>query len=204
MGIISWIILGLIAGFIASKIVNKTGSGLICGPWLGIVGAVVGGFIFSGVFGMRGVTGVNIWSIIVSVIGAIIVLWVYEKVIAKTGPRREKARDGAAKGSSQPVLLDRLQAGVLTLNLNRPERLNALDAALSQALSAGVGRAGTDPECRAVLITGAGRGFCAGRTLLTAPLNPAAPAGPGPITRKGPQSADLRDLQSPKAGRLRG
>ena len=84
MGVISWIILGLIAGFIASKIVNRTGSGLILDLVLGIVGAVVGGFIFSGLFGMRGVTGVNIWSIIVSVIGAIIVLWVYEKVIAKT------------------------------------------------------------------------------------------------------------------------
>ena len=45
---------------------------------------MVGGFIFSGLFGMRGVTGVNIWSVVVSVIGAIIVLWVYEKVIAKS------------------------------------------------------------------------------------------------------------------------
>jgi uncharacterized membrane protein YeaQ/YmgE (transglycosylase-associated protein family) len=84
MGVFSWIILGLIAGFIASKILNRTGSGLIVDLALGIVGALVGGFIFSGLFGMRGVTGVNIWSIIVSVIGAIIVLWIYEKVIAKT------------------------------------------------------------------------------------------------------------------------
>ena len=84
MGIISWIILGLIAGFIASKILNRTGSGLIMDLVLGMVGAAVGGLIFSGVFGMRGVTGLNIWSIIVSVIGAIIVLWVYEKLIAKS------------------------------------------------------------------------------------------------------------------------
>ena len=84
MGVFSWIILGLIAGFIASKILNRTGSGLIVDLVLGIVGAIVGGFIFSGLFGMRGVTGVNIWSIIVSVIGAIIVLWIYEKLIAKT------------------------------------------------------------------------------------------------------------------------
>jgi uncharacterized membrane protein YeaQ/YmgE (transglycosylase-associated protein family) len=48
-----------------------------------MVGAAVGGFIFSGLFGMSGVTGVNIWSIIVSVIGAIIVVWIYEKLIAK-------------------------------------------------------------------------------------------------------------------------
>jgi uncharacterized membrane protein YeaQ/YmgE (transglycosylase-associated protein family) len=84
MGLFSWIILGLIAGFIASKILNRTGSGLIVDLVLGIVGALVGGFIFSGIFGMRGVTGVNIWSIIVSVIGAIVVLWIYEKLIAKT------------------------------------------------------------------------------------------------------------------------
>jgi uncharacterized membrane protein YeaQ/YmgE (transglycosylase-associated protein family) len=83
MGVFSWIILGLIAGFIASKILNRTGSGLILDLVLGIIGAAVGGFIFSGLFGMSGVTGVNIWSIIVSVIGAVIVLWVYEKLIAK-------------------------------------------------------------------------------------------------------------------------
>ncbi len=84
MGIVSWIILGLIAGFIASKIVNRTGAGLILDLVLGMVGAAVGGFIFSGVFGMSGVTGVNIWSIIVSVIGAIIVLWIYEALVVRT------------------------------------------------------------------------------------------------------------------------
>ena len=70
-----------------------------------------------------------------------------------------------ADTSSQPVLLDKLEGGVLTLTLNRPERLNALNAALIEALSAGIERAGTDSECRAVLITGAGRGFCAGADL---------------------------------------
>jgi uncharacterized membrane protein YeaQ/YmgE (transglycosylase-associated protein family) len=84
MGIISWIILGLIAGFIASKIVNKTGSGLILDLLLGMVGAAVGGFIFSGLFGMSGVTGLNLWSIIVSVIGAAIVLWIYEALVARS------------------------------------------------------------------------------------------------------------------------
>jgi uncharacterized membrane protein YeaQ/YmgE (transglycosylase-associated protein family) len=83
MGVISWIILGLIAGFVASKILNRTGSGLILDLVLGMVGAAVGGLIFSGLFGMRGVTGLNIWSIIVSVIGAVVVLWIYEKLIAK-------------------------------------------------------------------------------------------------------------------------
>jgi uncharacterized membrane protein YeaQ/YmgE (transglycosylase-associated protein family) len=84
MGVISWIILGLIAGFIASKILNRTGSGLILDLVLGMVGAAVGGLIFSGLFGMRGVTGLNIWSIIVSVIGAIVVLWIYEKMVARS------------------------------------------------------------------------------------------------------------------------
>ena len=70
-----------------------------------------------------------------------------------------------AEVSSQPVLLDRVEGGVLTLTLNRPERLNALNGALIEALSDGIKRVGTDPECRAVLITGAGRGFCAGADL---------------------------------------
>jgi 2-(1,2-epoxy-1,2-dihydrophenyl)acetyl-CoA isomerase len=70
-----------------------------------------------------------------------------------------------AQVSSQPVLLDRFENGVLTLTLNRPERLNALNGALIEALAAGIKRARTDPECRAVLITGAGRGFCAGADL---------------------------------------
>jgi uncharacterized membrane protein YeaQ/YmgE (transglycosylase-associated protein family) len=83
MGLISWIILGLIAGFIASKIVKRTGSGLVLDIFLGMVGASVGGLIFSGLFGMRGVTGLNIWSIIVSVIGAIVVIWIYEALLAR-------------------------------------------------------------------------------------------------------------------------
>jgi 2-(1,2-epoxy-1,2-dihydrophenyl)acetyl-CoA isomerase len=71
----------------------------------------------------------------------------------------------AAEVSSQPALLDRLEGGVLTLILNRPERLNALNAPLIEALSAGIKRAEADPDCRVVLITGAGRGFCAGADL---------------------------------------
>jgi 2-(1,2-epoxy-1,2-dihydrophenyl)acetyl-CoA isomerase len=66
---------------------------------------------------------------------------------------------------SQPVLLEKVEAGVLTLTLNRPERLNALNAALIEALAAGIVRAAAEPDCRAVLITGAGRGFCAGADL---------------------------------------
>ncbi len=70
MSIIAWIILGLIAGFIASKIVNKTGEGLLVDILLGIVGAVVGGWLFTA-FGEPGVTGFNLYSMLVAVIGAI-------------------------------------------------------------------------------------------------------------------------------------
>jgi uncharacterized membrane protein YeaQ/YmgE (transglycosylase-associated protein family) len=83
MGLISWIILGLIAGFIASKIVKRTGSGVILDIFLGMIGASVGGLIFSGLFGMSGVTGLNIWSIIVAVVGAIVVIWIYEAALAR-------------------------------------------------------------------------------------------------------------------------
>ena len=82
MGIISWLILGLIAGFIGSKIVDKTGKGLWLDIALGIVGALVGGFLFSEL-GMQGVTGLNIWSMIVAIVGAVIVLWVYHALAAR-------------------------------------------------------------------------------------------------------------------------
>ena len=71
MSIIGWIILGLIAGFIASKIVNKMGQGFLLDAVLGIVGAIVGGFIFDALGGI-GITGFNLYSMIVAIIGAII------------------------------------------------------------------------------------------------------------------------------------
>jgi uncharacterized membrane protein YeaQ/YmgE (transglycosylase-associated protein family) len=83
MGIISWNILGLIAGFIASKIVNKAGSGMYMDIALGVVGAIVGGVI-ARLVGIHGVTGLNIYSIIIAVIGSIVVLWVYHRVVART------------------------------------------------------------------------------------------------------------------------
>jgi uncharacterized membrane protein YeaQ/YmgE (transglycosylase-associated protein family) len=83
MGIISWRILGLIAGFIGSKIVNKTGQGLWLDIALGIVGAVVGGFLFSGVFGVEGITGLNVWSLIVAIIGSVVVLWGYHALAGR-------------------------------------------------------------------------------------------------------------------------
>ncbi len=82
MGIISWIILGLITGFIGSKIVNKTGSGLLMDIVLGVVGAVVGGYLVS-LTGTQGVTGLNLWSLLVAVIGAIVVLLIYRAVASR-------------------------------------------------------------------------------------------------------------------------
>jgi uncharacterized membrane protein YeaQ/YmgE (transglycosylase-associated protein family) len=79
MSILAWIVLGLVAGFIGSKLVNKTGEGLILDIGLGIVGAIVGGWLFS-VFGMSGVTGLNLYSLVVAVIGAVVFLVVYHAI----------------------------------------------------------------------------------------------------------------------------
>ena len=79
MSILAWILLGLLAGFIGSKIVNKHGEGLILDIGLGIVGAVVGGWLFR-MFGSSGVTGINLYSLAVAVVGAIVVLLVYHAV----------------------------------------------------------------------------------------------------------------------------
>jgi len=84
MSIIGWLVLGLIAGFIASKIVNKTGEGVILDIVLGIIGAVVGGFLFS-LIGAEGVTGFNIYSMLVAIIGAIVVLLIYHAVSGRRG-----------------------------------------------------------------------------------------------------------------------
>lgn len=83
MSIIAWLILGLIAGFVASKLVNKSGEGLIVDILLGIVGAVVGGYIFN-FFGSAGVTGLNIYSMIVAVVGAVVVLLIYHAVAGRS------------------------------------------------------------------------------------------------------------------------
>jgi uncharacterized membrane protein YeaQ/YmgE (transglycosylase-associated protein family) len=82
MSIIGWLILGLIAGFIASKIVNKSGEGIMLDIILGIVGAVVGGFLFS-FFGAAPVTGLNIYSMIVAIIGAVVVLIIYHAIVGR-------------------------------------------------------------------------------------------------------------------------
>lgn len=79
MSIIAWIFLGLIAGFVASKIVENRGQGLILDIVLGIVGAVVGGWIFNEL-GAAGVSGFNIYSLLVAIVGAIVVLVAYHAI----------------------------------------------------------------------------------------------------------------------------
>lgn len=82
MSILAWIILGLVAGFIASKLVNRSGSGLVLDLVLGIVGAVVGGFVFNQ-FGGAGVTGFNLYSLLVATIGAVVILMIYHLVFGR-------------------------------------------------------------------------------------------------------------------------
>ena len=82
MSIIGWIVLGLIAGFIASKIVHQQGQGILLDIVLGIVGAIVGGFVFS-LFGAAGITGFNLYSMIVAIAGSVGVLWVYHAVTGR-------------------------------------------------------------------------------------------------------------------------
>ena len=83
MSILAWIVLGLIAGFIGSKIVNRTGEGALLDIVLGVVGAVVGGFLFNQ-FGAAGVSGLNLYSLLVAVVGAVVVLFLYHLVIRGT------------------------------------------------------------------------------------------------------------------------
>ena len=82
MGILSWIILGLIAGFIGSKIVGREGQGFWLDIALGIVGALVGGFLFD-LFGASGVTGFNLYSLLVAIAGSVVVLLIYNAVMSR-------------------------------------------------------------------------------------------------------------------------
>jgi len=83
VSVLTWIVLGLIAGFIASKIVSGSGQGLLLDIVLGIVGAVLGGFLFSAI-GSTGITGFNLWSVLVATLGAIAVLWAYHAISGRS------------------------------------------------------------------------------------------------------------------------
>jgi uncharacterized membrane protein YeaQ/YmgE (transglycosylase-associated protein family) len=82
MSILAWLVLGLISGFIASKLVNKSGEGVLLDIVLGVVGAIVGGWLFNSV-GHAGVTGLNIYSMFVAVVGAVVVLVVYHALFRR-------------------------------------------------------------------------------------------------------------------------
>ena len=78
MGILAWIILGLIAGAIAKAIMpGRDPGGLIVTMLIGIVGAVIGGFLGNMIFGIGGISGVDIRSILIAVVGALLLLWIY-------------------------------------------------------------------------------------------------------------------------------
>jgi uncharacterized membrane protein YeaQ/YmgE (transglycosylase-associated protein family) len=83
MSIIAWIVLGLIAGFIASKLVAGSGQGLLMDIVLGIVGAVVGGYLFTAL-GATGVTGFNLYSMFVAIVGAAVLLWLYHAIAGRS------------------------------------------------------------------------------------------------------------------------
>jgi len=86
MSILSWILLGLIAGFLGSKIVNRRGEGIFLDIILGIVGAVAGGYLFS-FFGAGRVTALNLYGVIVATAGAVLVLFVYHGIRRLALPR---------------------------------------------------------------------------------------------------------------------
>ena len=82
MSFLAWIVLGLVAGFIGSKLVNKSGEGLVRDILLGVVGAIVGGYLFN-LFGASGVTGLNLYSVLVAVVGAVVFLVVYHAIFRR-------------------------------------------------------------------------------------------------------------------------
>jgi uncharacterized membrane protein YeaQ/YmgE (transglycosylase-associated protein family) len=79
MSLFAWLLLGLLSGFIASHLVNHRGEGMVLDILLGIVGAVVGGWL-ANFFGFAGVTALNLYSIIVAVAGAVLFLFVYHAI----------------------------------------------------------------------------------------------------------------------------
>ncbi|MFZ2018045.1 MAG: GlsB/YeaQ/YmgE family stress response membrane protein [Methyloceanibacter sp.] len=82
MSVIAWIVLGLIAGFIASKLVSGSGQGLLMDIVLGIIGAVVGGYLFTAL-GATGITGFNLYSMFVAIVGAAVLLWLYHAIAGR-------------------------------------------------------------------------------------------------------------------------
>jgi uncharacterized membrane protein YeaQ/YmgE (transglycosylase-associated protein family) len=82
MSVFGWIVLGLLAGWIGSKIVNRHGQGIFMDIVLGVVGALVGGFLFS-LIGAEGVTGFNLYSMFVAIVGSVVVLVIYHFIAGR-------------------------------------------------------------------------------------------------------------------------
>jgi len=83
MSVLGWVLLGLIAGFIGSKIVNRSGQGFLLDIVLGIVGAELGVFLFTAL-GATGITGFNLYSMFVAIVGAVVVLWAYHAISGRS------------------------------------------------------------------------------------------------------------------------
>ena len=83
MSFVAWIVLGLLAGFIGSKLINKRGEGLLLDIIIGMVGSVLGGFLFN-TFGASGVTGLNLYSLFVAVVGSVVLLVAYHAIRRNT------------------------------------------------------------------------------------------------------------------------
>lgn len=79
MGILAWLLIGLIAGVLAGMVMRGGGFGIIGDIVVGIIGALIGGFLFSAL-GSTGVTGFNIWSIFVAFVGACILIAILRAV----------------------------------------------------------------------------------------------------------------------------
>ena len=79
MSFLAWIVLGLVAGFIGSKIVNRRGEGILLDILLGVVGALAGGWLFH-LFGASGVSGLNLYSLFVAVVGSVVLLVLYHAI----------------------------------------------------------------------------------------------------------------------------
>ena len=79
MGVIAWLVLGALSGWLANKLMKNSSSGLIDNIITGIIGSFIGGFVFN-FLGAQTITGLNLHSIFVSVVGACILLWIINKI----------------------------------------------------------------------------------------------------------------------------
>ena len=84
MDILAWIIVGIVAGFLAKSVVPGEGPGGVLGDLItGVIGAIIGGWLFN-YFGHSGATGLNIWSLLVAFVGSVVLLLI---IRALTGRR---------------------------------------------------------------------------------------------------------------------